>query len=616
MSAIAIDSLNVKWIGTSWNGFARFDDATWTTFDSSNSLLENNHINDIAIDPNGSVWACAGMMYYMGCLVNYSDTGLAVFNVFNSDLPYNHTTAIAIDTNGNKWVGTYFEMGMGVLVKYDGVIWTEYPHPNMLCCPINSIAVDKNNYIWLGTDYGLAKFDGDTTWVVYKSSNSPLPVNGINSIVIDLEYNMWISTKNGGLCKVVNDTNWTIYNTTNSELPSDWVNDLAIDSAGNLWIGTSNGLVKFDGSLWSQTINTLNSPLPSNNVYAITIDSNDYKWIGTGGGLAVYKNDQVIVDYELGNFNYLSSCLGDSSFFSDITPDSTHFWQWNFGDSASGSYNTSNLQNPSHLFTSSGTFNVTFIVSYQQDTDTVVQQIVINPKPSALITGASEICAGLTIVLTASGGNFYSWNTGQTADMIAVTPLVNTSYMVTVTNNFGCLDLDTFSVTVNQLPVLNLGGDTSICQGCSLIIDAGSGFASYYWSTGESTQTINIDSSGTYTVTVTDINNCQKSGSITVSVLVGVLEEKQSRKGTISVYPNPTYGPVYLTSLSLDLRGGYQLSVYNILGEIVYESSPSEIYNFMVDMSPFKNGIYILKILINQDIYITKIVKSDPNIPQ
>jgi len=67
------------------------------------------------------------------------------------------------------------------------------------------------------------------------------------------------------------------------------------------------------------------------------------------------------------------------------------------------------------------------------------------------------------------------------------------------------------------LPNVELGGPFSACQGESVTLDAGAGFSSYSWSTGASTQTISITQSGTYSVTVTNSNDCSASDNATVT---------------------------------------------------------------------------------------------------
>ena len=61
--------------------------------------------------------------------------------------------------------------------------------------------------------------------------------------------------------------------------------------------------------------------------------------------------------------------------------------------------------------------------------------------------------------------------------------------------------------------------DTLVCEGTAVVLDAGSGFVSYLWNTGERTQTITANNAGTYFVTVTDSNGCEGSGQATVSYL-------------------------------------------------------------------------------------------------
>lgn len=153
---------------------------------------------------------------------------------------------------------------------------------------VNSIVIDAGGNEWIGTlGGGLAKFDG-TNWTVYNTSNSGLPGNGVWSIAIDAGGNKWIGTLGGGLVKF-DGTNWTMYSTSNSGLPNNRVYSIAIDATGNKWVGTGTddvindigGCAKFDGTNWT-VYNSLNSGLRGNQVNSIAIDANGIKWIGTG----------------------------------------------------------------------------------------------------------------------------------------------------------------------------------------------------------------------------------------------------------------------------------------------------------------------------------------------
>jgi len=154
---------------------------------------------------------------------------------------------------------------------------------------ISSLA-EEDNFIWVGTNFGLVKLD-KTTGIptFYNKSNSGLPNNSINSIAIDGSGLKWIGTRSG-LAKF-DGTNWTIYNTSNSGLPDNYVYSIAIDGSGNKWIGLyGDGMAKFDGLNWTK-YNKTNSGLPNNYVSSLAIDERGFKWICTDGGLAVFNEN-------------------------------------------------------------------------------------------------------------------------------------------------------------------------------------------------------------------------------------------------------------------------------------------------------------------------------------
>ncbi len=146
--------------------------------------------------------------------------------------------------------------------------------------------------------------------------------------------------------------------------------------------------------------------------------------------------------------------------------------------------------------------------------------VVVDASPSPVITGALDICVGISTVLDAGPGfTSYQWSNGFSSQMLNVTtPGI---YTVTVTNSSGCTG--STSVTVNQSPTPNpvITGNLSFCQGGSSTLNAGSGYSSYTWSTGAATPSINVSTAGTYTVTVTNSFNCFSSTSVTVSVGTG-----------------------------------------------------------------------------------------------
>lgn len=186
--------------------------------------------------------------------------------------------------------------------------WTYYNTGNSPL-PENSvrcITTAPNGTKWVGTDYGLASFDG-TTWTVYTTMNSGLPDNSIRSLLAE-GTNVWVGTFFGGLAKF-DGSSWTIYNMTNSSIPDDFVRSLAKNHSGGIWVGTIGGLALFDGLTWN-TYNMTNTPLLSNNISALWSDSIS-TMVGTINGGLGFLSGGSWQHFTLLNSNLPdNSCLG------------------------------------------------------------------------------------------------------------------------------------------------------------------------------------------------------------------------------------------------------------------------------------------------------------------
>lgn len=165
-----------------------------------------------------------------------------------------------------------------------------------------------------------------------------------------------------------------------------------------------------------------------------------------------------------------------------------------------------------------------------EGSDTVTVQI--DAVPTAVITPITDtICIGETTTLQASGGGTYLWDDNTTLDSLVVNPATSTSYSLIVDVG-GCLDTTSETIIVNSLPVISVAGNNDICIG-NIDTLLASGGVSYSWSTGSSSDTtiVSPTTNSTYTVIVTDANNCVDSS--TVNVVVNPLP-------TISIAGNTT----------------------------------------------------------------------------
>ncbi|WOI23665.1 T9SS type B sorting domain-containing protein [Nonlabens ulvanivorans] len=82
--------------------------------------------------------------------------------------------------------------------------------------------------------------------------------------------------------------------------------------------------------------------------------------------------------------------------------------------------------------------------------------------------------------------------------------------------NTDCYDTSTFGIEVFARPVIANQGPITICAGIDEVLDAGAGYSSYLWSTGEMTQTITVNQGGDYDVTVFNADGCDSTATITV----------------------------------------------------------------------------------------------------
>lgn len=140
-----------------------------------------------------------------------------------------------------------------------------------------------------------------------------------------------------------------------------------------------------------------------------------------------------------------------------------------------------------------------------------------------------EVCLGSIVNITSeviggSGSYTYTWTSepaGFTSSdpNITVTPDVTTTYICSVSDGTFTTS-NQVTIQVNPLPVTSIGEDATICLGDSIVLDAGAGFASYLWSTGETTQTISAQTSSEYSVVVSNEFGCTASDAMVLNVVL------------------------------------------------------------------------------------------------
>ena len=174
----------------------------------------------------------------------------------------------------------------------------------------------------------------------------------------------------------------------------------------------------------------------------------------------------------------------------------------------------------------------------------------------------TTICAGASVILTATGGGSYLWSNGQSGPSIQVFPAVTTKYWVTVSDGAGASSVDTVIVSVNQLPVAgSIFGMKDVCAGATVTTYTTpimNGASSYIWSlppgaTGSST---------TNSITVTYPGNAS-SGLIKVKG-VNTCGQGQQASLLVHVY-NCAAGPSGIIAGPSVVSPGSENKVYSVV---------------------------------------------------
>lgn len=150
--------------------------------------------------------------------------------------------------------------------------------------------------------------------------------------------------------------------------------------------------------------------------------------------------------------------------------------------------------------------------------------MLLNTLFSITVSGMNTICDGSSTNLVGNGAVNYSWSTGSTANNENFSPNITTTYTLTGDNGAGCTAVQEFTVIVNPLPTLFIGGYPTICLGDTAFLSA-SGASTYLWAPATALSSTTISNplafpsaSTDYTVTGTDPNGCSNTTVVSITV--------------------------------------------------------------------------------------------------
>ncbi|MBE0674641.1 MAG: gliding motility-associated C-terminal domain-containing protein, partial [Bacteroidales bacterium] len=183
--------------------------------------------------------------------------------------------------------------------------------------------------------------------------------------------------------------------------------------------------------------------------------------------------------------------------------------RWHFG---------SDSVHPGYVQPVTDSLFIVYLLDYQNYNDTVLSdtlRVIVHQTPVFQFSlDTNRICLRDSLEIRLVGNYNYLWNFGDTSSIVSVSPPVETVYWVTSADDIGCSYTDSVIVFVEELPNINMVGDT-VCAGDTATLSAHGGIA-YEWREGETNPILNTVPYITtlYHVTVTGDNNCKDTASV------------------------------------------------------------------------------------------------------
>jgi len=309
------------------------------------------------------------------------------------------------------------------------------------------------------------------------------------------------------------------------------------------------------------------------------------------------------------SFKYDLNCSDNSISITEYDTFGANTFQWEIKKlSASITESVSSDKNPNFQFQDTGWYTIKLIASNGTLTDSVSKDIHIKSKFILNLGSDTTICQGATLVLDAgTGQHCYRWQDGSEGSaFLADTQGV---YWVKVTSNNFCAYYNTIKVSCSGNP-----SKPQITRSYDTLFTSYSNSLQWYRNAsliaGENDSFIKITLNGFYQVSVKNGFGCETlsdSFSVTnVSIGSSIQAEQAFR-----LFPNPSQGQLFIEPKEkLDLV--YDVQILTVSGIEIFHSE-NRIGTSEINTHSFSPGLYMLKIITKENIYLSKIIIQSPN---
>lgn len=298
------------------SGFYTFRNGTWTNdnaFDTRFSQTMPNVKDLVSVAYNATDRSWYFGTYGEGILVRKSDGSYETLTASNTPLQTSadgklRITGITPASDGSIWVVNHsVNTGQKAIHrrKTDGT-WQSFNAFNTATQNPLSVLIDFNDFKWIqlspnrgGGIWVLDNQNNRSRYLNTAGNNGSLPSGNVNTLVQDLEGQIWVGTDRG--VTVFYNPSEVFESVVNAITPifegrpllrAEKVNSIAIDGGNQKWIGTDNGVWLFspDGSSLISAFNTENSPLPSNVIRSLAIHPQTGEvFMATEAGIISYR---------------------------------------------------------------------------------------------------------------------------------------------------------------------------------------------------------------------------------------------------------------------------------------------------------------------------------------
>lgn len=260
-------------------------------------------------------------------------------------------------------------------------------------------------------------------------------------------------------------------------------------------------------------------------------------------------------------------------------------------------------------------YSVTVSNAEETLSDFVESIITVSELPELNIGDDYVIVGGESVTITATGAQFYEWNTGATTAQITVAPLQTTTYRVYGTNN-ACRAIK--EITVNVVDAIEAyieTGNSELCLGESTVLTAYGG-DTYLWSNGATTASIEVNPEEGKNYSV-EVSNAYDEDVVSVYVGVTNCNVLGVPDDTLNDFEFLVYQSTNRDNLNVKISGFenhqlYDISMYDITGKLIYsiglKQNQSSVIIKKIPILSLSSGIYIMKLKYNN----TQIIKKVP----